>query len=105
MDGYLQISILDENEETMARLDMQVELWHRSQEEDSDLNLIPSSDPDGANHWKLGSADPRITPHRLEMKHTSNRSFRNFDMRLREYLAYHHPAFSVRPEDNIEVCE
>ncbi|KAF7371552.1 hypothetical protein MVEN_00010200 [Mycena venus] len=100
-----QISILDENEETMARLDMQVELWRRSHEEDSNLNLIPSSNPDGANHWKLGSADSRVTPHvhRLEMKYTSNQLFRNFDMRLREYLAYHHPAFSVRPEDNIEI--
>jgi hypothetical protein len=102
----LQIAILDENEETMARLDMQVETWRRNQEEDSDkLDLIPSANPNLSAHWTLGSPNSRVSPRRLEWTEQHNPLFRNFGQRLREYLALQHPFQPVHPDEDIEVCE
>ncbi|KAK6988970.1 hypothetical protein R3P38DRAFT_2803912 [Favolaschia claudopus] len=55
-----QISVLDENEETVARLDMEVQLW-------------------------------------------KDTLYRNFEMRLREYLASYHPNTPVHLEEDIEI--
>ncbi|KAK6974253.1 hypothetical protein R3P38DRAFT_2812168 [Favolaschia claudopus] len=48
-----QISVLDENEETMARLDMEVQLWKDSQALESEFEPIPPAVPNPNTHWKL----------------------------------------------------
>ncbi|KAJ7811933.1 hypothetical protein B0H13DRAFT_1666520 [Mycena leptocephala] len=83
-----QISVMDENEESMARIQMEVDRWLKSQEEDEQDPVLASP---SAAHWQLGSADPRITTVRMEAIHQSNPSFRDFNLKLREYLACHHP--------------
>ncbi|KAF7371641.1 hypothetical protein MVEN_00019800 [Mycena venus] len=98
-----QIARKDENEETMARLDMQVEMWRSSQDDDRDLKLIPSANAGVNPPWKLGSADARVSSHRLELEHSGKSQFCNFDKRLREHLAVHHPSHIVRPEERIEI--
>ncbi|KAJ7808967.1 hypothetical protein B0H14DRAFT_2380110 [Mycena olivaceomarginata] len=90
-----QMTIIDENEETMARLDMQVEMWQKSQGKQED-ELIPSADPQLSAHWTLGSPDSRVSPTRLERTKNDDPLFRNFNMQLREYLARHHPSYPVR---------
>jgi hypothetical protein len=94
------MTIIDENEETMARLDMQVEMWQKSQGKQED-ELIPSADPQA--HWTLGSPDSRVSPTRLERTKNDDPLFRNFNMQLREYLARHHPSYPVRVEEDLEV--
>ncbi|KAJ7888367.1 hypothetical protein B0H14DRAFT_3081961 [Mycena olivaceomarginata] len=66
-----QMTIIDENEETMARLDMRVEMWQKSQEKQED-ELIPSADPQLSAHWTLGSPDSRVSPTRLERTKNDN---------------------------------
>ncbi|KAJ7817727.1 hypothetical protein B0H13DRAFT_1662465 [Mycena leptocephala] len=95
-----QISVMDENEETMARIQMEVDKWLKSQEEDEQDPVLVSSN---AAHWQLGSADPRITTVRMEAVHRSDPSFRDFNLKLREYLAYHHPSHFVRPDQDIQI--
>lgn len=102
----LQITILDESEETISGLDMQVKTWCRSQEEDSDkLDLIPSGNPNLATPWKLGSPNSRVSPRHLEWTEKHNPLFRNFSQRLREYLALYHPFQPVHPDEDIDVSE
>ncbi|KAK6974605.1 hypothetical protein R3P38DRAFT_3132210 [Favolaschia claudopus] len=102
-DAEHQISILDENEETMARLDMAVNAWQESQAESEELKLIAGDDSDQEKHWKLGSPESPILPRRLEVLRSDNRLYHNFDMRLREYLASCHPASPIRLEDDIKI--
>ncbi|KAJ7729860.1 hypothetical protein DFH07DRAFT_781831 [Mycena maculata] len=87
--NILKMSIMDENEETMARLDMKVSEWTKSQEDDLKDPVLPSH-VDTA-HWNLGSADPRMSSVRIETLNRGKPLYRDFNMRLREYLATHHP--------------
>ncbi|KAK6988973.1 hypothetical protein R3P38DRAFT_3331734 [Favolaschia claudopus] len=98
-----QISVLDENEETMARLDMEVQLWKDSQALESEFEPIPAAVPNQNTHWKLGSAEKRIHPRRFELLHRGEALYRNFEMRLREYLASYHPNTPVHLEEDIEI--
>ncbi|KAJ6551138.1 hypothetical protein B0H19DRAFT_1263828 [Mycena capillaripes] len=100
-----QIAILDESEETMARLDMQVETWRRSQAENENdkLDLISPADSNLSAHWTLGSPNSRVSPRQLEWTEEHNPLFRNFSQRLREYLALHHPSQMVHPDEDIEI--
>lgn len=92
---------MDENEETMARLDMKVNEWQNSQEEDEADPVLPS---DAATaHWKLGSADARMSSIRIETLNRSNLLYRDFNMRPREYLANYHPNHPVLDDQNIQV--
>ncbi|KAJ6493778.1 hypothetical protein DFH09DRAFT_1451143 [Mycena vulgaris] len=101
-EGFQQeISIMDENEETMSRLDMQVEMWRCSQQEDDELDLIKTSQSESTAHWRLGSPESQITSHRLES--LRDPLFHNFDFRLREYLARHHSSHLVSPEDDVKI--
>ncbi|KAJ7797629.1 hypothetical protein B0H14DRAFT_2389551 [Mycena olivaceomarginata] len=94
---------LDENEETMAHLDMEVAMWLRSQNAvDPEENLLPPPSV-ASGHWTLGSPERRLSSHRCEFLRDNNTEFRNFDMRLREYIARYHPAFGLRREDDIEI--
>ncbi|KAK7006819.1 hypothetical protein R3P38DRAFT_2793500 [Favolaschia claudopus] len=77
-----QISVLDENEETMARLDMEVHAWQESQRLESEFKSIPAAVAGQERHWKLGSADSRLQPRRLERLNQGNSLYRNFEMRL-----------------------
>jgi L-ribulose-5-phosphate 3-epimerase UlaE len=95
------MSIMDENEETMARLDMKVNEWQKSQEADEADPVLPAHT--ATAHWRLGSADARISSIRLETLYRSNPLFRDFNMRLREYLADHHPKHPVYDDQNILV--
>jgi hypothetical protein len=97
-----QICALDENEESMARLKMAIDEWRQSQTEIEELDLIDSAH-DSAAHWKLGSQESRVSPHSLETSMASSPAFRSFNMRLREYLAHHHPSHAVQFEDEIKV--
>ncbi|KAJ6485311.1 hypothetical protein C8R47DRAFT_1016572 [Mycena vitilis] len=100
-----QISMQDENEEAMARIKMAVDEWRKSQDDpdvdDSERELITQSAP-GA-HWSLGSPDRVVSIHRLERENDQNPAFRNFNMRLREYIAGHHPSHAVRLEQEIKI--
>lgn len=96
--------MMDENEETMARIQMAVDEWLKSREEDEKDQVLGPSNAESPAHWKLGSADPRITSVRIEAKNQSNPSFRHFNQKLREYLARHYPAYVVRPDQDIQVC-
>ncbi|KAJ7215380.1 hypothetical protein GGX14DRAFT_608176 [Mycena pura] len=99
-DAEHQMSIMDENEETMARLDMKVDEWRKSQEDDEKDPVLPHA---VTSHWKLGSADARMTSTRVETVNRSNSLYRDFNMRLREYLAEYHPNHPVHEDQNIEV--
>ncbi|KAJ7672087.1 hypothetical protein B0H17DRAFT_1141248 [Mycena rosella] len=100
-----QISRQDENEEPMARIKMAVDEWLKNQT-DSDIDasereLITSLV--STAHWKLGSPDRTVSVHRIEAEKRGNPVFRNFNARLREYIARHHPSHSVRLEQEIEI--
>lgn len=87
----------------MAHLDMEVDMWHASQntlDPEENFLLPPSS---SVGHWTLGSPGARVSSHGWEL-HQKSTDFRNFDMRLREYIAHHHLGFGLRHEDDIEVC-
>ncbi|KAJ7111336.1 hypothetical protein C8R44DRAFT_633102 [Mycena epipterygia] len=56
------------------------------------------------SRWKLGSADPRITTVHIEVQNQHKPTFRDFNLKLREYLARHHPVHFVRPDQDIQVC-
>ncbi|KAJ7603425.1 hypothetical protein B0H17DRAFT_1189832 [Mycena rosella] len=91
-----QMSIMDENEETMARIQMAVDGWLKSQEEDEKESLLGPSNSGSSAHWKLGSADPR--------RHATNTiRHREFNLKLREYLARYHPSHFVRPDQDIQI--
>jgi hypothetical protein len=96
----------DENEEAMARIKMAIDEWQKTQEDseidDSECELITKSV--STAHWTLGSPDRRVSIHRIEAEKPGDRSFRNFNVRLREYVARHHPTESVRFEQEIKVC-
>ncbi|KAK6966920.1 hypothetical protein R3P38DRAFT_3143767 [Favolaschia claudopus] len=66
-----QIALIDENEEAMARLDMQVAMWQKSQEDAGD-DLIPPPAPQSFVHWSLGAPERRISPISLESKQGNN---------------------------------
>ncbi|KAJ7765040.1 hypothetical protein DFH07DRAFT_770300 [Mycena maculata] len=100
-DAEHQMSIMDENEETMARLDMKVSEWTKSQEDDLKDPVLPSH-VDTA-HWKLGSAVPRMSSVRIETLNRGKPLYRDFNMRLREYLATHHPNHPVCHDQDIQI--
>jgi hypothetical protein len=91
---------MDENEETMARLDMLVDLWRRSQEEDNELDLMQPA-MDSTAHWRLGSPDSQVLSHHLDV--SRDLLFHDFNFRLREYLANHHGSHLVSSQDDIKV--
>jgi hypothetical protein len=92
---------MDENEETMARLDMRVNEWRKSQEEDEEDSFLVSHAPTA--HWRLGSANSRMTSTRIESLNRTDSLYRDFNMRLREYLAEHYPNHPVPYEQDIQV--
>ncbi|KAJ7441186.1 hypothetical protein B0H11DRAFT_1933124 [Mycena galericulata] len=92
---------MDENEETMARLDMKVNEWQKSQEEDETDPVLPSYA--ATAHWRLGSADAQMTSTRIETTNRSNSLYRDFNIRLREYLAEYHPNHPVCDDENIQI--
>jgi L-ribulose-5-phosphate 3-epimerase UlaE len=95
------MSIMDENEETMSRLDIKVNNeWRKSQEDETDP-ILPSHA--ATAHWTLGSADARMTSTRMETVNRSTSLYHDFNMRLREYLAEHHPKHLVCDDENIQV--
>ncbi|KAJ6549454.1 hypothetical protein B0H10DRAFT_1969048 [Mycena sp. CBHHK59/15] len=100
-DAEHQMSIMDENEETMARLDMKVNEWRKSQEEDETDPILPSHT--SMAHWRLGSADAQMTTTRFETCNCSNLLYRDFNMRLREYLTGYHPNYPVCDDENIQI--
>jgi hypothetical protein len=83
---------------------MAVDEWLQRQKDpdidDSERELIT---PLVTAHWRLGSPDRSVSVRRIEVEKRGNLSFRNFDMRLREYIARHHPSHSVRLEQEIKV--
>ncbi|KAJ6551093.1 hypothetical protein B0H10DRAFT_1849878, partial [Mycena sp. CBHHK59/15] len=100
-DAEHQMSIMDENEETMAWLDMKVNEWRKSQEEDEADPVLPAHATTA--HWRLGSADARMSSIRLETLYRGNPLFRDFNMHLREYLAGHHPRHPVYDDQDIQA--
>ncbi|KAJ7848671.1 hypothetical protein B0H13DRAFT_1729915 [Mycena leptocephala] len=92
-----QISIMDENEEAMARIQMAVDDWQKNQEQDEQDPVLGSSNANPSAHWQLGSADPRVTTVFMEAAHQRNPLFRDFNLKLREYLARHHPSHFIEP--------
>ncbi|KAJ7204541.1 hypothetical protein C8J57DRAFT_1100775 [Mycena rebaudengoi] len=102
-----QISLQDENEEALARIKMAVDEWLKSQEDsdidDSERELITQSV--STAHWSLGSPDRHISVHRIEADNRGDSSFRNFNMRLREYIAHHHPSVVLLTPAQIQPCK
>lgn len=99
----LQISIMDEREEAMARIQMAVDAWLESQAEDEKTRTLEAPTAQSAAHWKLGAAEARLTSTRLETLKRGNLLFHDFNFKLRQYLAQHYPAYVVRPEEDIHV--
>ncbi|KAJ7786896.1 hypothetical protein B0H14DRAFT_2630011 [Mycena olivaceomarginata] len=100
-DAEHQMSIMDENEETMARLDMIVNEWRQSQEDDETSPVL--SCHTATDHWQLGSADAQMSSIHLETLYRDNTLFRDFNARLREYLASCHPKHPVYDDKNIQI--
>ncbi|KAJ7842906.1 hypothetical protein B0H13DRAFT_1909633 [Mycena leptocephala] len=99
-----QISIMDENEETMARIQMAVDQWRKSQEEDEEDPVLMSSNANSHAHWQLGSADPRITTVRMEAVHQRNPAFPRLQFEsFVGNLARHYPSHFVRPDQDIHI--
>ncbi|KAJ7926365.1 hypothetical protein B0H13DRAFT_2313694 [Mycena leptocephala] len=94
-------------EEAMARVKMAIDEWRRCQQdvdlEDSEHIVIPVASGMSSGHWRLGSPVPCVSPHRLEAERKNDPAFRGFNMRLREYIAQHHPAHQVRLEQQIQI--
>ncbi|KAJ7142272.1 hypothetical protein C8R44DRAFT_865629 [Mycena epipterygia] len=99
-DAEHQMSVMDENEETMARLDMKVNEWRKSQEEDETDPVLPSQTTTA--HWKIGSADARMTSTRIETVNRSNTLYCDLNTHLREYLVEHHPNHPVCYDEDIQ---
>ncbi|KAK6974163.1 hypothetical protein R3P38DRAFT_2584544, partial [Favolaschia claudopus] len=95
-----QIALIEENEEAIVRLDMQVAMWQKSQEDAGD-DLIPPPAPESFVHWSLGAPERRLSPMSFESKQRNNPLFRNLN--LRQYLARHHTAHPLRMEQDFEV--
>ncbi|KAJ7261681.1 hypothetical protein C8J57DRAFT_1071747 [Mycena rebaudengoi] len=93
--------------EAMARVRMAIDEWRRHQQdrdlEDSERTVIPAVSEISSGHWTLGSPTPRVSTHRLEAERTRDPAFRGFNMRLREYIARHHPTHQVRLEQQIQI--
>ncbi|KAJ6475131.1 hypothetical protein C8R47DRAFT_1293744 [Mycena vitilis] len=93
-----QISVMDENEEALARIQMAVDDWHKTQEQDEQDPVLESSNANPSAHWQLGSADPRVTTVRMETTHQGKPLFRDFNLKLRHTalpLAIHRHAIFV----------
>lgn len=101
LNVLFKMSIMDENEETMARLDMKVNEWKESQEEDEADPILPFTNTTA--HWRLGSPDSVSTSIRLETLHRSDPLYRDFNFRLREYLAGSHPNLQDSDDQNIQA--
>ncbi|KAJ7181102.1 hypothetical protein C8R46DRAFT_885957 [Mycena filopes] len=90
-----QIGLQDEREEAMARVQMAIDKWRKSQVdtdlEDGERTVIPIPSDGSSGHWRLGSPGPRVSTQRLEAERKMDPAFRNFNMCLREYIAQHHP--------------
>jgi hypothetical protein len=95
------MSIMDENEETMAHLNMKVNEGRKSQEEDEADPVLESH---AAAHWKLSSANARITSTRIKTLNRTDLLYCDFNMRLWEYLADNYPNHPVSYEQDIQVC-
>ncbi|KAJ7115714.1 hypothetical protein C8R44DRAFT_709074 [Mycena epipterygia] len=91
--------VQDEREEAMARIKMAIDEWRQSQTdtdlEESELATIPGTSA-SSGHWKLGSPAPLVSVHRLEAERTNDPVFRDFNMRLREYIAHYHPTSQIQ---------
>ncbi|KAJ6612956.1 hypothetical protein B0H10DRAFT_1951857 [Mycena sp. CBHHK59/15] len=81
------------NAERQANLDL----------EDGERIVIPVASGISSGHWRLGSPVPRVPPPRLEAERKNDTAFCGFTMRLREYIAQHHPAHQVRLEQLIQI--
>ncbi|KAJ6509636.1 hypothetical protein DFH09DRAFT_942461 [Mycena vulgaris] len=90
------ILVQDEREEAMARVKMAIDEWRRCQQdadlEDHERIILPVAKERSSGHWKLGSPVRRVSAHGLEAENQGDLAFRNFNMRLREYIAQYHPA-------------
>ncbi|KAJ7621831.1 hypothetical protein B0H17DRAFT_1151715 [Mycena rosella] len=103
-EGFQQeMSIMDENEETMARIQMAFDEWLKSQEGDEKESVLGPSNSGSSAHWKLGLADTQVTTVCIEACNQHNPSFREFNLKLREYLAHYHPLYFVRPDQDMQV--
>ncbi|KAJ6546402.1 hypothetical protein DFH09DRAFT_1320965 [Mycena vulgaris] len=100
-DAEHQMSIMDENEETMAHLNMKVNEWWKSQEEDEADPVLASHAPTA--HWRLGSVNAYMTSTHLESLNRTNKLYHDFNMRLREHLAENYPNHPVSDEQDILV--
>ncbi|KAJ7759514.1 hypothetical protein B0H16DRAFT_1313294 [Mycena metata] len=88
-------------QEAMARIQMAIDEWRQAQNDpdldDSERVVIPAvSEASSEPHWKLGSPAPSVSAYRLEGDRKSDPAFHDFNMRLREYIAGHHPAHQVQ---------
>ncbi|KAJ6482316.1 hypothetical protein C8R47DRAFT_1073607 [Mycena vitilis] len=86
-----------------AEHQMVVDDWHKGQEQDEKDPMLKPSTTQSSVHWRLGSAERRVTTVRMEAANGDNRVFRDFNWRLREYLAQHHPSHFVRPDQDIQI--
>ncbi|KAF8184612.1 hypothetical protein K438DRAFT_2020332 [Mycena galopus ATCC 62051] len=102
-----QIALQDENEEAMARIKMAIDEWRQRREdpdiEEEERTLIPPVNQVLPGQWTLGSPEKRISIHRLETERRTDPAFRNFNLRLREYIASHHPSHQIRLEQQIQI--
>ncbi|KAJ7040846.1 hypothetical protein C8F04DRAFT_948197, partial [Mycena alexandri] len=102
-----QIGLQDEREEVMAHIKMAIDKWHRAQKDndldDSEHTVIPAAIETFLGHGRLGSPVPHVSAHRMEGERKTDPAFRNFNVRLQEYIAQYHPAHQVRLEQQIYI--
>jgi hypothetical protein len=91
----------------MARIKMTIDEWRRCQQdvdlEDHERIVLPVAKERLSGHWKLGSPVHHVSAQKLEAEKRGDLAFRNFNMRLREYIAQYHPAHQVQLEQQIQV--
>ncbi|KAJ7306232.1 hypothetical protein DFH08DRAFT_720893 [Mycena albidolilacea] len=95
------------SKEAMARVQMAIDEWRLCQQdtelEDNERTVIPVASETSSVHWTLGSPAPHVSPHRLESELSNDPAFRDFNVRLREYIARHHPMHQIRLEQQIQI--
>jgi hypothetical protein len=101
--------VIDENEEAMAKLDMNfadAEARENLKSEDTDDNADDTVEPAGSltAHWRLSAPNNRMTSFETEMSRTAGgEAFKGFDMALRQFLSHHFPEQVITFEEIIMV--
>ncbi|KAJ7746517.1 hypothetical protein B0H14DRAFT_2406480 [Mycena olivaceomarginata] len=99
-----QMSRIDETQEAIARTRMAIDNHDKSQTEPEEVDETPVESLDGA-HWTFRAPVPGrlVTSRTLEEDNSGSPAFRNFDLRLREFISETFPEEYIKYEDTIMI--